>query len=202
MFPDRSKRCFESDSHRMTEAWHAHSLGGGRLVVQCLSIVCLFMALASPGEERRSRSDDTKAVAVHQKLFQDPCLGIRWTVVADQDHRDRPPRLFAVGTGEPGEAKLEELQRGVEGRKEGDSAENREHARILIHPGDPVLIDQQTPSLHALFQGNALTAAGRGDLVRVRLRFGTGFGSRGTVIVVVATQNGRAEWNAPSEKGL
>jgi len=169
-----------------------------------LIAVCSSTYLAAVGTEHRDGLDAARAVdqaGVHQTFMQDPCLGFRWTVAADPDHPQRPPHMVLAESGDPVSARLVHSQSGSAAKREVASLEDRERSRIVIHPGDLILINQDSQGVRAIFEGNALNSAARGDTFRVRLRFGTVSRNGGIVIDVVATQVGRAQWMTALEEG-
>jgi flagella basal body P-ring formation protein FlgA len=66
----------------------------------------------------------------------------------------------------------------------------------VIRAGDRVTVDQETQVLHARFQAVALESAAVGQRMKVRLGTGThsAQGLDGTVIAVLATAAGQAQW--------
>lgn len=135
--------------------------------------------------------------------FTDPCLGTHWQLRADPVHPEGPRRLILLdplGTRRRGpedqtvSARLKP-QAGQE-FKEGEGETPNLTPPLVIRAGDRVIVDQQTPLLHARLQAVALESAGVGQRVRVRLGAGAISQSSlsATVVAVLVTGAGQAKW--------
>ncbi len=134
----------------------------------------------------------------------DPCLGTKWMVAVDVDHRGWPPHLVPMVGDRP--SRLGGLQQPMvqtetrSGNSFSRASANsvgirKETAQVLIvRYGEFIVVDQKSPSFDASFEAEALGSATVGQMLKVRLKQGTGFGVSGTVITVRVTRSGHAAW--------
>jgi hypothetical protein len=135
------------------------------------------------------------AQAPLQREIVDPCLGVRWQLVADAQHPERPGRLVRVDFGVFRAAGF-----SPSGATLSPAPLPAAPPAVLpvIRAGDRIAVTQQTPILRARFEGLALESGAAGQTLRVRLLGGaqTLTGNQGTVVDVRAIQAGEAVWLA------
>jgi hypothetical protein len=130
----------------------------------------------------------------------DPCLGIRWELMVDAQHPERPGRLVQVGRGVQPRTSTNPSS-SFEGAYAGSTTGTARAAPAtppLIRAGDRVTVIQQTAILRARFQAVALEPAVGGQTMRVRLLGGQDIrtGNQGAVILVRALSSGEVGWIA------
>ena len=106
--------------------------------------------------------------------IDDPCGGDRWLLVRDPSRPGGPGRLFQVSA-----VRRKPLNPGHAGPE-------IEAPAPVIHPGDRILVEENTPVVEARLEAVAMGPAQPGSTFTVRLAVG------GRVVRVVAVGPGRA----------
>jgi hypothetical protein len=123
---------------------------------------------ASPGPE---------AGAVRGRLVRvmdDPSTGARWLLYEDTEHPGRPGKLIAVS--------LEQAAGSQAFSRTGEA----DRARVAVHAGDLLTVEEHTPVADSTLAAVALGQAREGEELEVRLKIG------GRVVKAVAEGAGRA----------
>jgi hypothetical protein len=115
------------------------------------------------------------------RIIDDPCTGHRWLLVRQFDRPEAPALLVQM----PDNHSCSKLPvEDSEGRSPATA--NRMLARRVIHPGDFVILSEDTPVSDARLEATALQPAATGQALTVRLKFG------GHLLRAVATGPGHA----------
>jgi hypothetical protein len=118
--------------------------------------------------------------------IDDPHLGSRWLLYRDPTHPGGPGRLVQAG-----QVYARPVQAGKAAPGEGPAAGSAPLTgkldRPVIHAGDRVILEEDTPVVEARLEAVALNPALAGSPLRVRLRIG------GKVVAATALATGRVE---------
>ncbi len=90
-----------------------------------------------------------------RSAITDPCLGDQWELVVNAQNPEAPGRLIRTNIHQT--QRLQTVQPAAP-------------HRMVIRPGDRVLVHQTSPVMDAQFQAVALESARAGDVFRVQLR--------------------------------
>jgi hypothetical protein len=138
---------------------------GWTAVVGMVVAVGMVPAMRCSGAESRPAEDGTSVV----RVLDDAANGDRWELVRDVNHPGGPGRMV---------------------RREGAAVKAEpvvaEKARLVIHAGDRVAVEEKTDAVVAHLEGLATTPAAYGELVTVRLKVG------GWMVRAVAEAPGKA----------
>jgi hypothetical protein len=107
--------------------------------------------------------------------IDDPHTGRRWLLLRDSLHPAGPGRLIAAAPA-PG---------GVDSEKAHSEGYADRAKAVILHTGDRVVLEEDTPTVTARLEAVALGPAWAGGAVQVRLRIG------GQVVRAVAVAPGR-----------
>jgi len=114
-------------------------------------------------------------------VIQDPALHQGWRVVRIANHPEWPARLQRVSEGAVDCSQSNEADGVLPARTPAASL-----TPPIVHSGDVLVISEETAVLRGEFDAIALSNAGPGDAIRVRLRFAD------KVVRVRVTAKGRA----------
>ncbi len=107
--------------------------------------------------------------------MDDPSTGARWLLYEDTEHPGRPGKLIAVT--------LEQAAGSQAFSRTGEAADR---ARVAVHAGDRLTVEEHTPVADSTLAAVALGQAREGEGLEVRLKIG------GRVVKAVAEGAGRA----------
>jgi hypothetical protein len=147
----------------------------GQIVVVSIAMGMLQLRAETlkPGDSRLTQScgfDSAKARSYagtwRTHVVQDPAIHRTWRIERDSHHPEWPARLVQISddqfycSGGPDSV-------GIPARR--IAAVNLQS--VIVHKGDVLVISEDTATLHAEFDGFALSNGSLGDSISVRLRF-------------------------------
>jgi hypothetical protein len=112
--------------------------------------------------------------------IDDPHTGVRWLLTRDSAHPGGPGRLSPVS------ATLNTRRPDELGNNPNDPSDPNDSVLPVIHTGDRLIVEENTPVVEARLEAVALSPAAAGSPLNVRLRIG------GRVLRAVAVAPGRA----------
>jgi len=124
-------------------------------------------------------SSNPETGASHERLVKvidDPSTGARWLLYEDTGHPSWPARLVA--------APPEQATKSQNALRREASADG---ARVAIHAGDRLTVEEHTPVADSKLSAVALGQARKGEELEVRLEIG------GRVVKAVAEGTGQAQ---------
>jgi hypothetical protein len=164
---------------------------------RALSVACISLFVISPFSGKGEQNDlanQRVPVACHKdfeatygtryravRIIDDPGTGHRWLLVQQVAHPEAPALLPQMPDNHScSELPLEDFER------QSPATANRKLARRVIHPGDFVILSEDTPVSDARLEATALQPAATGEALTVRLKLG------GRLLRAVATAPGHA----------
>jgi hypothetical protein len=167
------------------------------------TILILQAFHASPGD----CSAPVVSARTHDEMSReliDPCLGSHWQLHIDPEHPAWPGRLVLVNASAGRKAssagRTELGGYGFDPIKTHPGAVANLFPTLAlqeaVHAGDRLVVEQDSPVLHAEFRAVALESARVGEEMRVRLTAGSTvpLSIQGRIVHVIATGSGRARW--------
>jgi hypothetical protein len=182
--------------------------GGWRVRIRIAGVaawmIFILLALHAPFGSCSSSADSVRTDGDMSRDLIDPCLGSHWQLKVNPEHPGWPARLVLVGADAgsgSSSAGRSEAARHTLDRISPFADEGLQHFETLTLPmairaGESLIVEQDSPVLHAEFQAIALASASVGQGMRVRLSGGATapLSIKGKVISVIATGAGRARW--------
>ncbi|WP_263359563.1 hypothetical protein [Acidicapsa ligni] len=160
-----------------------YSIASGLLAIFLVIALAIFCAIAK-GQPLKEPNDTSM-----DRI--DPCLGLHWHVVVNQENHSGPDRIILTDTADAQEKKIARHA----------AAKNILKAvaispQIIIHVGDQIIVDQESELLHARLPAMALESGPLGARLRARLSAGKNsqMSVNGPVISVLATGLKQAKW--------
>jgi len=182
--------------------------GGWQVRIRIMAVtawmIFILQTLSAPFGSCSSPADSVHTDGERSRDLIDPCLGSHWQLRVNPEHPGWPATLVLVsanaGSGS-GSAGRSEVERHTLDRISPFAGEGLKHFENLTLPlairaGESLIVEQDSPVLHAEFQAIALASARVGQGTRVRLSGGAmaPLSINGKVISVIATEAGHARW--------
>ncbi len=163
-------------------------------------------AQSGAGDDMVSSPANSAAVQEAVKEIDDPAIGDRWLLVKDAGHPGGPGRLVKVsGMGDALEADATAKPVKEVRRKQSATVAMPGATaivppkKVIVHGGQRIVVEQNSPVLTARFEAVALEPAVKGQRIEARL----GFNKRRVWVIVLgpgraelAPMDERAQWSA------